>query len=239
MHTEKEMPKHIAVIMDGNGRWAKKRNKPRLYGHREGAKAFEALIENCNDLKIPYLTVYMFSTENWKRPAEEVSGIFGLLEELYLKKINKLIKNDVRLHFIGNLSALPDSTQKTIQACEEKTKQCRSIQVNVAINYGGRDEIKAGVKALIEAGVKSDEVTEEVISSYLYTKDIPDPDLVIRTSGEMRLSNFLTWQTAYSELYFTDTLWPDFDKEELIKAVTYYQNRDRRFGGIAKEDSHA
>lgn len=229
------IPQHVAIIMDGNGRWAKKRLMPRNFGHKAGAKILEQVCNDANELGIKYLTLYAFSTENWKRSVEEVSGIMNLLRDYLIKCIENAEKNNMRVRVIGDRTALDSDIVDKITELEETSKIYDGLNLTIAINYGGRDEIRRGVKKLIsdaKEGKVEEDITEATISSYLDTADIPDPDLLIRTSGEMRLSNYLIWQLAYAEFYFTDCLWPDFDMDELKKAVRYYNGRDRRFGGV-------
>ncbi len=228
------IPEHVAVIMDGNGRWAKKRFLPRNYGHAEGAKALEAICENCEKLGIKYLTVYAFSTENWKRSVEEVSGIMNLFRKYLVDSIERSNNANMRVRLIGKREGLADDIVQKMENLERETAGNTGLQFYIAINYGGRDEIVRATKKLIsdvQAGVVSEEnIDEPVFGTYLDTAGVPDPDLLIRTSGEERTSNFLPWQLAYSEFYFTDTLWPDFDMDSLVKAVRYYNKRERRFG---------
>ena len=229
-----DIPEHVAVIMDGNGRWAKKRFLPRNYGHAEGAKALEAICENCEKLGIKYLTVYAFSTENWKRSVEEVSGIMNLFRKYLVDSIERSNNANMRVRLIGKREGLADDIVQKMENLERETAGNTGLQFYIAINYGGRDEIVRATKKLIsdvQAGVVSEEnIDESVFGTYLDTAGVPDPDLLIRTSGEERTSNFLPWQLAYSEFYFTDTLWPDFDMDSLVKAVRYYNKRERRFG---------
>lgn len=228
------IPEHVAVIMDGNGRWAKKRFLPRNYGHAEGAKALEAICENCEKLGIKYLTVYAFSTENWKRSVEEVSGIMNLFRKYLVDSIERSNNANMRVRLIGKREGLADDIVQKMENLERETAGNTGLQFYIAINYGGRDEIVRATKKLIsdvQAGTVSEEnIDESVFGTYLDTAGVPDPDLLIRTSGEERTSNFLPWQLAYSEFYFTDTLWPDFDMDSLVKAVRYYNKRERRFG---------
>ena len=229
------IPEHVAIIMDGNGRWAKKRLMPRNFGHKQGAKVVEQICEDANTLGIKYLTVYAFSTENWKRSVEEVSGIMNLLRDYLVNCIERASKNNMRVRVIGDRTALDGDIVETIEELEEATSIYDGLNFTIALNYGGRDEIRRGVARLVEdirLGKAEEPITEDMISSYLDTYDIPDPDLLIRTSGELRLSNYLIWQLAYTEFYFMDCLWPDFDMEELKKAVLYYNDRDRRYGGV-------
>ncbi len=229
--TPRNVPGHIAIIMDGNGRWAKKRSMPRTYGHSVGAKRFKEIAEYCNKIGVKYLTVYAFSTENWKRPKEEVDAILDLLRD-YLKDATNFADKNVKLRFIGNREILPADIRELMEKGENNTKDADGMTACIALNYGGRDEMKNAVSRIIADGVKPQEVTEELISSYLYTNGMPDPDLIIRPSGEYRLSNFLTWQSAYSEFYFDSVLWPDFTKKDLERAIDEYNGRNRRFGGI-------
>ncbi|SET01459.1 undecaprenyl diphosphate synthase [[Clostridium] polysaccharolyticum] len=233
---ELKIPQHVAVILDGNGRWAKKRRMPRKYGHAQGAKAVEQVCENAWRMGIKYLTVYAFSTENWKRPEDEIDAIMKLFRD-YLKNCLEISrKNDMRVRIIGDRSCLNEDIIKVITQLEEESKNNQGLNFQVALNYGSRDEITRAVKKIaqkIENGtLRSEEINETIISDELDTCDIPDPDLMIRTSGEQRLSNYMLWQLAYAEFYFTDVLWPDFDKKELEKAVAFYNKRDRRFGGV-------
>ena len=224
-------PQHIAIIMDGNGRWAEKHFLPRLAGHQAGAENLREIIKACVEFGVKYLTVYAFSTENWKRSPDEVSGLLKILAESLEKELGELHKQGVQLRHIGRLEKLNSELSKKIQAAMELTKHNQRLILSIAWNYGGRDEIVYAVEQVIKEGIKSNEVNEETISRHLFTANLPDPDLVIRTSGEMRTSNFLLWQTAYSEWYFTPILWPDFKKPELEKAIQAYNQRDRRFGG--------
>ncbi|CDF57940.1 isoprenyl transferase [Thermobrachium celere] len=230
------IPKHIAIIMDGNGRWAKKRNMPRTFGHRAGVETIREVVKACSELGVKYLTLYAFSTENWKRPSEEVGALMNLLVEYLRAEVEELHKNNVIVNSIGDISKLPQICQDELKNAYEKTKNNTGLTLNLALNYGGRDEIKNVVKKiaqLIEKGeLNSDQIDEELISKYLYTANMPDPDLLIRPSGEYRLSNFLLWQVAYTEFWFSNIFWPDFKREHLYQAIYDYQNRDRRFGGI-------
>ncbi len=229
------IPNHVAIIMDGNGRWAKKRLMPRNFGHKAGAKAIEKVCEDAHELGIKYLTVYAFSTENWKRSVEEVSGIMNILRDYLKTCIERATKNNMRIRIIGDRTALDADIVEKMDELERVTSVCDGLNFTIAINYGGRDELRRSFKKLLEdvnAGKVDKDITEETISCYLDTAGIPDPDLLIRTSGELRLSNYLIWQLAYAEFYFTDCLWPDFDMDELKKAVKYYNGRDRRYGGV-------
>lgn len=229
------IPAHVAVIMDGNGRWAESRNLPRMAGHNAGMIAMKEIVKASSALGVKHLTVYAFSTENWKRSIEEVSGIFKLLILYVEKELKELHDNNVKVKILGDYEKLPREAVKSLEHTLEITKDNTGLQFNIALNYGGRDEILRSVKCLaedIENGkLKADEITEEMLADHLYTAGIPDPDMIIRTSGEMRLSNYLLWQCAYSEFVFTDVLWPDFTREEYEKAIEIFQNRKRRFGG--------
>lgn len=231
----KKIPEHVAIIMDGNGRWAKKRLLPRAMGHSAGAKNVEPMCKAAWDLGIKYLTVYAFSTENWTRSDDEVSTLMKLLKEYMEGCIEKSRKNNMRVRVIGDVSKLSKDLQESIKRLEDYSKDFDGLQFQVALNYGGRDDIVRAVKKIAEKAsigeLNPDDITDDVISSNLDTADIPDPDLLIRTSGELRISNFMLWQMAYTEMYFTDVYWPDFDKKELEKALDYFANRDRRFGG--------
>ncbi len=230
-----KMPKHIAIIMDGNGRWAKKRGLPRKAGHKAGAETLEKIISAARELGLEHLTVYAFSTENWKRSQEEVDAIMNLLRQYLKNYFKKFIKDDVRMNVIGDINRLDADIQKQILEIEQLSKEKTGLFVHIALNYGGRDELRRAMTKMAQEAVEGrllpEEMTEECIAGYLDTAGTPDPELVIRTSGEERISNFLLWQAAYSEFYFCDTLWPDFTKTELEKAVFAYQNRERRFGG--------
>lgn len=232
------MPRHVAIIMDGNGRWAKQHGLPRLVGHNAGMEAMKEIVRRSSDLGIEYLTVYAFSTENWKRTEEEVSGIFRLLVKFVKLDLHELVEKNVRVCTLGDYSVIPDAARKSLEQTLEATKDNTGLQFNIALNYGSRAEIVRAVNRIAEdrdAGKIPPEITEELISRYLYTGDecgnVPDPDLIIRTSGEERLSNFLLWQSAYSEFVFTDVLWPDFSPEIYEEMIEIYQSRDRRFGG--------
>ncbi len=232
------IPNHVAIILDGNGRWAKKRLLPRNLGHKAGAKAVEDICEDAWNLGIKYLTVYAFSTENWKRPEDEVNALMKLLRNYLVDCIERSNKNNMRVRIIGEKTALSEDIREKIEKLEEVTKNNTGLNFTIAINYGSRDEMTRAVKKIADMAAKgeisADDINMEMISENLDTKGIPDPDLLIRTSGEERLSNFLLWQLAYTEFYFTDVLWPDFDKKELEKAVQKYSGRDRRFGGVKK-----
>lgn len=223
------MPRHVAIIMDGNGRWAKKRGLPRTAGHKVGAEVFRDIATYCKELGVEYLTVYAFSTENWKRPADEVSTIMGLLEQYLHEAIDTMEKDHIRLRFFGDMSVLSPELQALAHRTDDISAHYDGFQANICLNYGGRAELLRAAQRCAERGL---DWTEENLSANMYSAGIPDPELVIRPGGEMRLSNFLLWQCAYSELYFCDTLWPDFTRQELDKAIIDYQRRDRRFGGV-------
>jgi undecaprenyl diphosphate synthase len=230
------LPRHIAVIMDGNGRWAKEKGAERIFGHRNAVQAVKDITEACGELGIKYLTLYAFSTENWGRPKEEVEGLMELLVNTLQKEINSLLENQVRLLTIGNIDHLPKICQRNMLEAEEATKNNTGLTLLLALSYSGRLEIVKAVKRIVEdvrqEKIKPEEIDEQLFSAYLETAGIPDPELLIRTSGEMRLSNFLLWQVAYTELYITKTLWPDFSKEDLYEAICAYQKRERRFGKV-------
>ncbi len=228
-----KLPRHIAVIMDGNGRWAKRRGLPRSAGHAAGAETFRRVATYCKNIGIEYLTVYAFSTENWSRPADEVKAIMDILEKYLQEAIETMERDRVRMKFFGDITFLSSKLQKLIAETEKISHKFDGVQVNMCVNYGGRDEILRAARAYAE-DYKSAEatLTEEKFSRYMFSTGLPDPDLIIRPSGEMRLSNFLLWQSAYSELYFTDVLWPDFNERELDRAIISYQSRERRFGGV-------
>ena len=232
------VPNHIAIILDGNGRWAKKRGMPRSFGHVKGCENLEDICEVAKELGVKYLTVYAFSTENWKRSKEEVDGLMKLFRN-YLKKCIKISqKNNMRVKVIGDITAFDSDIQESIEKLEDFSKDFTELHFQIALNYGSRDEITRAVNRMLEdqkAGKLETPVSEDTISGYLDTAGLPDPDLMIRTSGELRLSNYLLWQLAYSEFYFTDVPWPDFKKEELVKAIEKYNERDRRYGGVKEE----
>ena len=228
---ERSLPQHIAIIMDGNGRWAKKRGRPRSAGHAAGAKTFKQIARYCNKIGIKYLTVYAFSTENWKRPETEVKGIMDLFRS-YLKDVDNFKGENIRLEFIGDREPLADDIKKLMEHAEEESANATGLHLNMAVNYGGRDEIVHAVKAIIKEGISAEEITEDTVASHLYTSGQPDPDFIIRPSGEYRLSNYLIWQSAYAEYWFSDVLWPDFKPKHLDKALEDFSNRNRRFGGV-------
>ncbi|MGD9535778.1 MAG: isoprenyl transferase [Alphaproteobacteria bacterium] len=229
------VPRHVAIIMDGNGRWAKARGLPRIAGHRQGVGAVRECVEACIELGIQYLTIYAFSAENWKRPAAEVDDLMGLLRFYIRREVGDLVRNGVRIRFIGERSRLPDDIHRLIEASEESTRANRRLTLMVAVNYGGRQEILDAARELArrarDGEIDPERIDESVFRQALQTSEAPDPDLVIRTSGEQRVSNFLLWQSAYTEFIFTPTLWPDFSRADLGNAVREYQRRERRFGG--------
>ncbi|MBQ9458772.1 MAG: isoprenyl transferase, partial [Oscillospiraceae bacterium] len=233
------LPRHVAVIMDGNGRWAQKRGLPRTAGHKAGAENFRTIATYCKDLGISYLTVYAFSTENWKRPQGEVDAIMGLLDGYLRESIETMARDRIRLRFLGDVSVLSPKLRALIDQTDELTRHISGFQANICLNYGGRDEIVRAARRFAEECVEHEktpqELTEESFSNYLWSSGLPDPELLIRPGGEMRVSNFLLWQCAYSEIYVTDTLWPDFSKKELDRALAWYQTRDRRFGGLSEK----
>lgn len=233
------LPRHVAIIMDGNGRWAQKRGLPRTAGHAAGAENFRMIATYCKEIGLDYLTVYAFSTENWKRPAEEVSAIMELLKKYLLEAIERMERDCVKMCFFGDLSPLPQELRLLCEQTREISKHYQGVQVNICLNYGGRDELIRAARAFaqdcVEGRADPNHLTETIFSGYLFSKGIPDPDLVIRPSGEIRISNFLLWQSAYAEFYYTDVLWPDFSKEELHRAFISYQSRSRRFGGVLSQ----
>jgi undecaprenyl diphosphate synthase len=233
------IPKHIAIIMDGNGRWAALRNEPRTFGHEAGVKAVKEVVRASAELGLKYLTLYTFSVENWKRPKAEVDALMSLLSRTTRDQLSELIKNDVKLITTGRVAGLSTARRAVLGEAVKRTRNNRGLVLNLALNYGGRTEILDAVKAIangVKAGmIDLPDISEELFSSFLYTADIPDPDLLIRTSGEQRISNFLLWQTSYTELYIIDTLWPDFGRKELFQAIVEYQKRERRFGKVTEE----
>ena len=231
---KEKLPRHIAIIMDGNGRWAKKRSLSRISGHIKGVDAVRAVVTACRELGIKVLTLYAFSIENWRRPADEVTALMGLLKEYLRKESEEMVQNNIRLNVIGRVEDLPLDVHNTLQETIKMTERCDGMILNLALSYGGRSEILHAVHGILSdfqrGKIKPEEVTIHRFSQYLWTRSIPDPDLLIRTSGEFRISNFLLWQIAYTELYVTETLWPDFDRAELLKAIADFQSRERRFG---------
>ena len=234
-----EIPKHIAIIMDGNGRWAKKRGLPRVAGHKRGVDTVKEIVEACAEIGVKFLTLYTFSTENWKRPKDEVSTLMRLLLNSLRNRVNELNDNDIRLTTIGNIDALPVAVRKQLEFDIERTKNNTKMVLNLALSYSGRWELLEAIKQIsnsaVQGKIKSKDIDEKIVSSFLTTKDIPDPDLVIRTSGEFRVSNFLLWQIAYSEFIITETLWPDFSKFDLYDAIKIFQKRERRFGKVSEQ----
>ncbi len=232
-------PQHVAIIMDGNGRWAKKRFLPRLMGHRAGTNSTKAMVEACNDLGVKYLTVYAFSSENWARPLTEVDALMKLMIEMTRREIDGMMRNNVRFRALGNLDKLPEATRRELEAGIERTKNNTGIQFNIAVSYGGREEIVDAARHIArqakEGTLDPDALDEATFTRHLYLPDLPDPELLIRTGGDLRISNFLLWQVAYTELYVTDVLWPDFGKKELLKAIEEYHKRQRRFGKVLDE----
>jgi len=229
-----KLPNHIAIIMDGNGRWAKKRLLNRVSGHQKGANAVREVVRASRELGIKVLTLYAFSVENWGRPAVEVKALMSLLRKYITNELDNLLTNDIRLTSIGDLESLPKEVYTALTDSMKKTESCKGMLLNLALSYGGRDDILNAVRKILNdydlKRIRPENIKEEVFSNYLFTAGIPDPDLLIRTSGEYRISNFLLWQIAYTEIYITDTLWPDFKKEDLIKAIVAFQSRERRFG---------
>ena len=236
------VPQHIAIILDGNGRWAKKKGMPRNYGHAQGSKNVERICEDAYNLGVKYLTVYAFSTENWKRPQEEVDALMKLLRNYMKTCLKRAEKNRMRVRVLGDKTALAEDIRESIEELEEATRDYDGLNFQIALNYGSRDEMVRAMKKMCrdckDGKMEVEQIDEKLFETYLDTHDIPDPDLMIRTSGELRLSNYLLWQLAYSEFYFTDVLWPDFSKEELIKAIEYYNGRERRYGGVKEGENN-
>jgi len=232
LDTLQKIPEHVAIIMDGNGRWALERGLPRLSGHKAGTENLREVIEACAELGIKYLTIYAFYTENWNRPEEEIQGLMGIFRTMLDRELNNLHKNGVQLRHIGRLDGIDKRLQQKVQEAIKLTKGNQTLILNVAFNYGGRDEILQAVKKIVANGENIEDLNDDLFSKYLFTAGSPDPDLIIRTSGEFRISNFLIWQGAYAEWYFTPTYWPDFNKEELLQALLAYNERDRRYGKV-------
>jgi len=236
---KEKLPHHIAIIMDGNGRWAKKKMLNRISGHMKGIDAVREVVRTCRELGIKILTLYAFSVENWKRPKEEVTALMRLLKEYLQKERAEMIENNIQLCALGRLHDLPPDVQETLSETVKKTEHCDGMILNLALSYGGRSEILHAVQGILldfqKGKIRPEEMTFQRFSQYLWTRGIPDPDLLIRTSGEFRISNFLLWQIAYTELYVTETLWPDFDRDELLKAIADYQSRERRFGMTSEQ----
>ena len=233
------IPTHIGIIMDGNGRWALSRGLPRIAGHRAGTENLRRIIEACIEFGIKYLTIYAFSTENWGRPTEEVQGLMRIFEDVIDNELQELCDQGVQLRHIGRLDGLKPRFRKKVLQAVERTKGNQRLTLNIAFNYGGRDEIVCAIKAMIADGINPEQVSDALVSQYLFTAGVPDPDLIIRTSGELRSSNFLLWQGAYSEWYFPAAYWPDFDREELLKALEEYNHRERRYGLTACQGKNA
>ncbi|MBK9928172.1 MAG: isoprenyl transferase [Anaerolineales bacterium] len=234
-----KLPRHVAMIMDGNGRWALSRGLPRLAGHKAGTENLRRVISSTVEFGVKYLTIYAFSTENWGRPMEEVRGLMSILEDVIDKELAELSKEGVQLRHIGRLERLAPKLQKKVLSAIESTKNNDRLILNIAFNYGGRDEIVNAIQKIINDGIPAENVTDELVNNYLYTAGVPDPDLIIRTSGELRVSNFLIWQAAYSEWYVTPTYWPDFDKEEYRRALETFAQRDRRYGKVSSNEYEA
>ena len=236
---KEKLPQHIAIIMDGNGRWAKKRNLERITGHQQGIESAREIVRFCREVGVKVLTLFAFSSENWKRPEKEIQALMDLLKKYLRSESEELLKNDIRLVVIGNINDLPSSVAKVLKEVMDKTKLCEGMILNLALSYGGRDEIIQAIRAIAKevkhGRLKEEKITEASFSNYLFTRGLPDPDLLIRTSGEKRLSNFLLWQMAYTEIYVTEILWPDFKREDMIRALVDYQNRERRFGRTSEQ----
>ena len=237
------IPRHVAIIMDGNGRWAKRQGKPRLYGHKVGVEAVQGIVECARDLGVEVLTLYAFSTENWKRPADEVGGLMGLLKTYLLKELAKMLKNSIRLTCIGEISKLPRDVRQVLEETMEKTATNDKLTLNLALSYGGRNELIQAVQQIAtkvkDGTLQVEAIDEKLIDSHLYTAELPDPDLLIRTGGEARLSNFLLWQASYAEIYFTDIMWPDFRDQAFYSAILEFQGRERRFGKTSAQVKRA
>lgn len=233
------IPQHVAIIMDGNGRWAKEKGQARLFGHATGVESVREALTAASEIKVKYLTLYAFSTENWNRPKEEVDGLMDLLVKTISNELESLNNNDVRLMSIGNMSELPDACRNELQSAIERTKLNQGTVLILALNYSSKSEIKSAIKSIAQryksGEINLDQITDELVSNHLYTAGIPDPELMIRTSGEIRISNFLLWQLAYSELHFTEKFWPDFKKEDFYQAIYEYQQRERRFGKVSEQ----
>lgn len=232
MTDRSNIPNHIAIIMDGNGRWAKKRLMPRSVGHKAGADMLKRIVKKCNDLGVKYLTVYAFSTENWKRPSEEVSLLMGLIVTYLQREVKEMNENNVRIRAIGDIEKLPQKAYDELKKSMDITKDNTGVVFSLALNYGFRDDLSHAIKNMMKDNIAIGDIDDDTVKKYLYTSYMPDPDLIIRTGGEIRLSNFMLFEASYSEFYFCDTLWPEFDEEELCKAIYEYQQRDRRFGNV-------
>ncbi|GAB4328880.1 MAG: isoprenyl transferase [Dehalococcoidia bacterium] len=237
--TEARVPRHVAIIMDGNGRWAKQRGLPRVAGHRAGTENIRRIIERFNEHGVEYLTLYAFSTENWNRPRAEVQALIRLLDRFLKRELDNFHRNNIRLRHLGHLENLPDWLQQRVTHAVDLTRHNTGLQLNICFSYGGRDDIVGAVRRIVQEGIPAEDIDEHTIAERLYTAGIPDPDLVIRTAGEERISNFLLWQAAYAELYFTDTFWPDFGREDTDIALAEYGRRKRKFGGLLPEDLEA
>jgi len=224
------IPNHVVIIMDGNGRWAKERNLDRIVGHREGMKSVSTIVKTSKEIGIKYITLFAFSAQNWNRSKKEIDALMDLLKHFLLQEYPRLIEQDIRLKAIGRLNQLPGKIRKILNQITKSTIKCKSMVLTLALSYGGREEIVDAVKSIVKQNYKHNSINEKTVNKYLYTSDLPDPDLLIRTSGEMRISNFLLWQLAYTEIYITKTLWPNFQKRHFIKAIVNYQSRERRFG---------
>lgn len=232
MTDKSNIPTHIAIIMDGNGRWAKKRLMPRSVGHKAGVDMLKRIVRKCNDMGVKYLTVYAFSTENWKRPDEEVSLLMGLIVTYLQKEVKEMNENNVRIGAIGDIEKLPKKAYDELKKAMDITKDNTGVVFSLALNYGFRDDLSHAIKNMMKENINIEDINDETVKKYLYTSYMPDPDLIIRTGGEIRLSNFMLYEASYSEFYFCDTLWPEFDEEQLCKAIYDYQQRDRRFGNV-------
>jgi len=233
------LPRHVAIIMDGNGRWAQKRKQPRLFGHKAGAQSVRNIVETCREIGIEYLTLYAFSSENWRRPEQEISGLMTILKNYLESELPRMQKNGIRLMSIGNRQKLPETVRQSLQRVIEATSGNSKLTLNLALSYGGRDEIVRAVRAIsarcLQGEITAEQISDQMISENLDTCRMPDPDLLIRTGGEARLSNFLLWQVSYAEIYFTETMWPDFRKEVFLEALVEYQSRERRFGRTGEQ----
>lgn len=232
MTDKSNIPTHIAIIMDGNGRWAKKRLMPRSVGHKAGADMLKRVVRKCNDMGVKYLTVYAFSTENWKRPSEEVSLLMGLIVTYLQKEVKEMNENNVRIRAIGDIEKLPKKAYDELKKAMDITKDNTGVVFSLALNYGFRDDLSHAIRNMMKENIDIEKIDDETVKKYLYTSYMPDPDLIIRTGGEIRLSNFMLYEASYSEFYFCDTLWPEFDEEQLCRAIYEYQQRDRRFGNV-------
>lgn len=232
MTDKSNIPTHIAIIMDGNGRWAKKRLMPRSVGHKAGADMLKRVVRKCNDMGVKYLTVYAFSTENWKRPSEEVSLLMGLIVTYLQKEVKEMNENNVKIRAIGDIEKLPKKAYDELKKAMDITKDNTGVVFSLALNYGFRDDLSHAIRNMMKENIDIEKIDDETVKKYLYTSYMPDPDLIIRTGGEIRLSNFMLYEASYSEFYFCDTLWPEFDEEQLCRAIYEYQQRDRRFGNV-------